>query len=64
MAENVMYICGCSMEMEMAKEMGWVGKCIGCLYTTTKYDDGDWYCTKRKKKTNQENCPEWVVDHR
>ena len=27
-----MIICGLNMEMEMAKEMDLIGKCMGCLY--------------------------------
>lgn len=56
-----MIICGLSMEMELAKEMGTIGKCIGCLYL--EYDN---YCMKKGKKLNERksNCKDWVVDHR
>ena len=49
------------MEMEIAEEMGWVGKCIGCWYL--EHDD---YCRKKGKKLKErkENCPEWHVDIR
>ena len=54
-------ICGLSMEMEMAEEMGTVGKCIGCVYL--EYDD---YCRKKGKKLKErkENCDDWVVEYR
>ena len=65
MAENVMYICGLSMEMELAEEMGWIGKCKGCQYAGRRYDDNEIYCEKKGKKIGQrENCKEWVVNHR
>ena len=56
-----MIICGMSMEMELAKEMGTVGKCIDCLHF--EYDN---YCRKKGKKLNERksNCKDWVVDHR
>ena len=56
-----MIICGLSMEMELAEEIGWVGKCISCWYL--EYKD---YCRKkgRKLKERKENCPDWVVDIR
>ena len=56
-----MIICGMSMEMELAKEMGTVGKCIDCLHL--EYDN---YCRKKGKKLNEKksNCKDWVVDHR
>lgn len=56
-----MIVCGLSMEMELAEEMGWVGKCIGCLYL--EYDK---YCRKKGKKLKElkENCSDWVVDSR
>ena len=55
-----MIVCGLSMEMEMAEEMGYVGKCIGCLYLE---DD---YCTKNEEllKEHKTNCEDWLVDHR
>ena len=58
-----MIICGCSMEMKLAEEMGWVGKCIGCLYFDCY--DGVPSCQKKGRlETEKENCPDWVVDHR
>lgn len=63
MAENVMYICGMSMEMELAEEMGWVGKCIGCLYLDRF--NGVSICEKKGVLDEEvENCLDWVVDHR
>ena len=58
-------ICGLSMEMENAREMGYIGKCRGCLYNDRLYDDGKVWCAKSlRKMQQQENCKEWVVDHR
>lgn len=59
-----MIICGFSMEMEMAEEMGWIGKCRGCLYCDTITTFGLVTCQKRGKIREQENCDDWVVDHR
>lgn len=58
-----MIICGLSMEMEMAKEMGTIGKCKGCLYLN--WNNGD-YCSKLEEPLEElrENCDSWVVDHR
>ena len=60
MSEKVMYVCGLSMEMELAEEMGWVGKCIGCLYLE---DD---YCRKKDEILDEErvDCGDWFVDYR
>lgn len=59
-----MIICGLSMEMEMAKEMGYVGKCIGCLYCD-HYSDTRVICSKKGVLNKpKENCDEWIVDHR
>ena len=61
-----MIVCGLSMEMEMAKEMGYVGKCIGCLHNLI-YIDGDrreLLCEKKGIVKEKTNCKEWVVDHR
>ena len=57
-----MWICGLSMEMELAEEMGYVGKCIGCHYFE-KWNG--LYCHKKNKKLDKEkeNCPDWLVDH-
>lgn len=59
-----MIICGLSMEMRMAEEMGTIGKCKGCLYFG-KRGDYDW-CEKKKEvlKNEKENCKDWIVDHR
>ena len=57
-----MIICGLSMEMEIAKEMGYVGKCIGCRKL-----DGDGekeYCDGKILKERKENCKDWIVDIR
>lgn len=64
MTENVMYICGLSMEMELAEEMGWVGKCIGCLYCDDITSTGSVNCQKKGKIKEKENCKDWLVDHR
>ena len=60
-----MIICGCSMEMRMAKEMGTIGKCKSCLYFE-KLRNGALFCRKRDKVLDKEkeNCKTWVVDHR
>lgn len=66
MGEKVMYVCGLSMEMELAEEMGWVGKCIGCLYL-----EGD-YCRKKDEILDEDeifgegrvDCEDWFVDYR
>ena len=64
MAEG-MWLCGCNMEMELAEEMGWVGKCIGCQYYEI-LTNGSKYCRKRKKFLEEEitDCELWVVDTR
>lgn len=59
-----MIICGLSMEMEMAKEMGWIGKCRGCLYCTWIKPIGTVKCTKKGIIPEEINCKDWVVDHR
>ena len=59
-----MIICGLSMEMEMAEEMGWVGKCRGCFYCEYMYNFGLVNCRKKGKIHEQEDCDEWVVDMR
>ena len=60
-----MIICGLSMEMELAEEMGWVGKCIGCLYFD-KLPNGALVCNKKNEvlDNERENCEDWLVDHR
>lgn len=66
MTEKVMYVCGLSMEMELAEEMGWVGKCIGCLYLE------DNYCRKKDEILGEDeifgegivDCEDWFVDYR
>lgn len=59
-----MIICGLSMEMELAEEMGTVGKCIGCHYF--EGSDEVLYCAKKKKflDKEKENCQDWLVNHR
>ena len=59
-----MIICGLSMEMEMAKEMGWIGKCRGCLYCEYMKNFGLVKCQKKGKIKEQENCKDWIVNHR
>lgn len=60
-----MIICGLSMEMELAEEMGWIGKCIGCLYFDTLHN-GVSVCNKKNEilDDERENCEDWLVDHR
>ena len=56
-----MIICGFSMEMEL---MGWVGKCIGCLYCDEITTFGLVTCQKKGKIIEKENCEDWIVDYR
>lgn len=60
-----MIICGLSMEMEMAREMGTVGKCIGCRYFE-KLRNGALFCEKYDKILDEEkeDCSGWAVDIR
>lgn len=52
------------MEMKMAKEMGTIGKCRGCLYFDTNVE-GVRHCQiKGVMREEQENCEDWIVDHR
>ena len=63
----VMYVCGLSMEMEMAEESGLIGKCGGCLYLDYRGRDSEFkYCSKHNEVLEEEvvDCPDWVVDHR
>ena len=51
------------MEMEMAKEMGTVGKCISCHRFNCF--DGVPSCEKKGILDNEkENCDDWIVNHR
>ena len=59
-----MIVCGLSMEMELAREMGWIGKCRGCLYCNGITNFGFATCQKKGRIPEKENCPDWVVDHR
>lgn len=59
-----MYICGLSMEMEMAEEMGYIGKCIGCLYCEDITTYGLVNCQKKGEVRKKDDCEDWVVDHR
>lgn len=59
-----MIMCGMHMEMEMAKEMGWIGKCRGCLYCEGITNFGLATCQKKGKIHEQEDCKDWIVDHR
>ena len=54
-----MIICGLSMEMEMAREMGTIGQCKSCLYLNGNRCD-----KKGLLKKHRSNCKDWVVDHR
>ena len=56
-------ICRLSMEMEMAKEMGLIGKCKGCLFCEYIKPYGLVMCQKKGKIREQDDCEEWVVDH-
>ena len=49
----------------MAKEMGTIGECIGCLYLD-ELNNGNLICTKYEEVLDEtvENCEDWVVDHR
>ena len=60
-----MIICGFSMEMEMAEEMGVVGKCEGCLYFD-ELNNGSLFCRQYDEVLDEtkENCKDWIVDHR
>ena len=63
-----MIMCGLSMEMEMAEEMGTVGKCISCLYLDSRMigdESVDW-CSKHNAllAERESDCNDWVVDHR
>jgi hypothetical protein len=59
-----MIVCGLSMEMNMAEEMGHIGKCIGCLYAE-KWDSSSLFCLKKGRRVKErENCKDWLVDHR
>ena len=59
-----MIICGLSMEMMMAEEMGTVGKCCSCLYFDKPNDV--LYCTKQDEilESEVEDCSDWLVDYR
>lgn len=57
-------ICGLSMEMEMAKEMGYIGKCIGCLYLERRLQENMIVCSKKGVTRQKEDCKDWIVDHR
>ena len=64
---SVMHICGLSMEMEAAEELGLIGKCKGCIYYETRGNLSRFmYCDKKKKVLDGEveDCPDWVVGHR
>ena len=62
---ETMYICGLSMEMRMAEEMGTIGKCIGCHHFDKPRDDV-LFCHKKDEilMEEQEDCEDWLVDHR
>lgn len=64
MTENVLIICGLSMEMEMAKEMGYIGKCKGCLYYETNCQGVRFCQIHGVLSKEKENCKDWVVDSR
>ena len=63
MTENIMYICGLSMEMELAEEMGTIGKCIDCIHHQVITDDiVD--CEMHGRVPVRDDCQDWVVDYR
>lgn len=57
-----MIICGLSMEMRAAEEMGTVGKCISCYYLDS--DGKNEYCKGKLLEKRKENCEDWFVDMR
>lgn len=60
-----MIVCGLSMEMMMAEEMGTVGKCCSCLYFDV-LNNGALYCRKINEILDGEveDCSDWSVDYR
>ena len=58
-------ICGLSMEMRMAEEMGTIGKCAGCFYFD-KLRNGALICRIRDEvlDSEKEDCEDWCVDMR
>lgn len=63
MTENIMHVCGLSMEMELAEEMGTVGKCIDCIYHIY-IDDDIVDCKKHGRIPVRTDCEDWLVDYR
>lgn len=63
MTENIMYICGLSMEMELAEEMGTIGKCIDCIHHQ-HIDDEFVDCEIHGRVKSREDCGDWLVDYR
>jgi len=59
-----MIVCGLSMEMEIAREMGYIGKCIGCLYLERRLEENRIICSKKGVIRQRDNCKDWIVDHR
>jgi hypothetical protein len=60
--DGELIICGLSMEMEIAKELGYVGKCIGCYHL-----DGDGryeYCKGELLDERKDDCRDWLPDMR
>lgn len=58
-------ICGLSMEMETAEELGRVGDCRMCLYADYyEFDKNKVRCSKKGIVEQQSDCKEWSVDFR
>ncbi len=62
MSEHTIIICGLSMEMELAEEMGLVGDCRMCWYFD--YDGENETCHGKILKERKTDCKEWFVDIR
>lgn len=60
---KTMYVCGLSMEMELAEEMGTIGKCIDCIHHRYITDDIV-SCEIHGLVKPRENCENWLVDYR
>ena len=65
---NGMIICGLSMEMELAEDMGLIGDCRMCLHLDGRMINKEIlpYCEKNNELLDEykSNCDDWVVDHR
>lgn len=63
MSENAMYICGFSMEMELAEEMGTIGRCISCIHHQGICNSVV-NCELNGKIKEKEDCNNWSIDIR